>query len=365
MNIYLLYKILVALLYICYNNKNVLRKVWCILVKKATIKDVAKEAGVSISTVSNALNNSPLVNEDTKNRIIQVAEAIKYVPNMNGKMLKARKSMTVGFFSSSVSGHYFYILVDSMFKELRRRGFGLNVVISRDKRVLLSNILSKNFDGIIIFDNERVGEHEVELILQNQIKTVFLDRDMHETDISSVLFDSFKSGYDLTKYLIHLGHKRIYFIEGDEYTYDNLERKRGYVTALREIGAEVKEEYFFKGMFEESYAYNDVISRFRLGNFPIPDAIVAANDYSTIGCIKAFSRLGYRVPEDISVVGFDDIEVARYFTPALTTVRNPIARQGIRAVELLMDMINEEAKGSSEHLAGEIIYRDSAKARIV
>ncbi|BCK00981.1 LacI family DNA-binding transcriptional regulator [Anaerocolumna chitinilytica] len=333
--------------------------------KKATIKDVAKEAGVSISTVSNALNNSPLVSEDTKNRIIQIAENIKYVPNMNGKMLKARKSMTVGVFSSSVSGHYFYILVDSVFKELRRRGFGLNIVINKDKRALLSNVLSKNFDGIIVFDNERVGEHEVELIVQNQIKTVFLDRDLNGADVSSVLFDSYKSGYDLTKYLIHLGHKRIYFIEGEENTYDNLERKRGYTTALKEIGVEIKEEYFFKGMFEESYAYNDVISRFRLGNSQIPDAIVAANDYSAIGCIKAFSRLGYRVPEDISVVGFDDIEVARYFTPTLTTVRNPIARQGIRAVEILMDMMNNDMPGVSEHLAGEIIYRDSAKAKVL
>lgn len=333
--------------------------------KKATIKDVAKEAGVSISTVSNALNNSPLVSEDTKNRIIQIAENIKYVPNMNGKMLKARKSMTVGVFSSSVSGYYFYVLVDSIFKELRRRGFGLNIVISRDKRALLSNVLSKNFDGIIVFDHERVGEHEIELITQNQIKTVFLDRDLHGADISSVVFDSYKSSYDLTKYLIHLGHKRIYFIEGEEYTYDNMERRRGYETALRETGAEVNEDYFFKGMFEESYAYNDVISRFRLGNFPIPDAIVAANDYSAIGCIKAFSRLGYRVPEDISVVGFDDIDVARYFNPSLTTVRNPIARQGIRAVEILMDMVNNDGTGISEHLAGEIVYRDSAKARIL
>lgn len=336
-----------------------------IIVKKATIKDVAKEAGVSISTVSNALNNSPLVSEDTKNRIIKIAESIKYVPDMNGKMLKARKSMTIGLFSSSVSGYYFYVLVDSIFKELRRRGFGLNIVISRDKRMLLSNVLSKNFDGIIVFDNERVGEHEIELLEQNQIKTVFLDRDMNGRDISSVLFDSYRSGYDLTKYLIHLGHKRIYFIEGEEYTYDNLERKRGYLTALKEIGVEAGEEYFFKGMFEESYTYNDVISRFRLGNHPIPDAIVAANDYSAIGCIKAFTRLGYRVPEDISVVGFDDIDVAKYFTPSLTTVRNPIARQGIRSVEILMDMIESDGTGISEHLAGEIIYRDSAKARVM
>lgn len=318
---------------------------------------------MSISTVSNALNNSPLVNEITRNRIIQVAENIKYVPNMNGKMLKARKSMTIGFFSSSVSGHYFYILVDSIFKELRKRGFGLNIVISRDKRVLLSNILSKNFDGTIIFDGERVGEHEVELILQNQIKTVFLDREMQGEDISSVTFDSFKGGYDLTKHLINLGHKRIYYIEGEEYTYDNKERKRGYISALQEIGTQVQEEYFFKGMFEESYAYNEVTSRFRLGNLAIPDAIVAGNDYSAIGCIKAFTRLGYRVPEDISVVGFDDIDVAKYFTPALTTVRNPIARQGIRAVEILMDMINNDGTGITEHLTGELVYRDSARSK--
>ncbi len=334
------------------------------IVKKATIKDVAKEAGVSISTVSNALNDSPLVNEDTKNRILQVAENIKYVPNMNGKMLKGRKSMTVGFFTSSVSGHYFYVLADSVSKELRRRDFGLDIVISKDKRALLSNILSRNFDGIIVFDIDRIGSHELELIIQNQIKTVFIDREIHQRDISSVLFDSFQAGYNLTRYLINLGHKRIYFIEGEEHTYDNLERKKGYVSALQEAGADVREEYFFKGLFEEGYTYNEIISRFRLGSLPIPDAVVAANDYSAIGCIKAFTRLGYRVPEDISVVGFDDIDVAKYFAPPLTTVRNPIARQGVRAVEILLDMMNHNSPGLSEYLPGEIIYRDSARAKI-
>ncbi|MDF2541300.1 MAG: transcriptional regulator, LacI family [Herbinix sp.] len=333
--------------------------------KKATIKDVAKEAGVSISTVSNALNNSPLVSEDTRSKIVSVAERIKYVPNMSGKLLKARKSMTIGFFSSSVSGHYFYILVDSMFKECRRRGYGLNVIISRDKRVLLSNIISKNFDGIVIFDSERVREHEIELIIQHQIKTVFLDREVKSENISSVVFDSYKSGYDITKYLINLGHKRIYYIEGEEFTYDNLGRKDGYLAAMKEIGTKVTNDYFFHGMFEESYAYNEIISKFRLGNIPIPDAIIAANDDSAIGCIKAFNRLGYRVPEDISVVGFDDIEVAQYFTPSLTTVRNPIARQGIRAVEILMDMIDKESMGVTEQLTGEIIYRDSAKVKAI
>lgn len=333
--------------------------------KKATIKDVAREAGVSISTVSNALNDSPLVSEDTRNKIIEVAERIKYVPNMNGKLLKARKSMTIGFFSSSVSGHYFYLLVDSLFKECRKRGYGLNVIISRDKKLLLSNILSKNFDGIIIFDSERVGDHEIDLITQHQIKTVFLDREIKSKDISSVVFDSYKSGYDITKYLINMGHKRIYFIEGEEYTYDNIERKKGYLRVTKEFGIEVTKDYFFKGMFEESYTYNEIISKFRLGNLPVPDAVIAGNDDSAIGCIKAFNRLGYRVPEDISVVGFDDIEVAKYFIPSLTTVRNPIARQGIMAVEILMDMMNTDSSGVSEQLAGELIYRDSARMKAI
>lgn len=332
--------------------------------KKATIKDVAREAGVSISTVSNALNNSPLVNEDTKNKIVAVADQISYVPNLNGKLLKARKSMVIGFFSSSVSGHYFSTLVDSIYKECRRRGYGLNIIISRDKKVLLSNVISKNCDGIIVFDKERVGEHEIGLMQQHQIKTVFLDRVISGQCLSSVAFDSFQSGYHMAKYLINLGHRLIYFIEGEEYAYDNLERIRGFKEAAEENGIEVRDDYFFRGMFEETYAYNEIISKFRLGNVPIPDAIIAGNDDSAIGCIKAFNRLGYRVPEDISVVGFDDIEIARYFTPALTTVRNPIAGQGVRAVEILMDMINNDSCGVSEQLSGEFIYRDSAKPKV-
>lgn len=327
---------------------------------RVTIKEVAKAAGVSISTVSNALNDSQLVHEETKAKILEIADKMNYIPNMNGKMLKAKHSKMLGFFSSSVSGAYFNVLVEAMVRECDRRGYALNVIVTRDTRVIMSNILGGNFDGVFIFEGIRIGDDEIALMTKNKVKTVFLDRVYQNKNMSSIVFDSYKAGYEVTRHLINLGHKCIYYIEGAADVHDSAERKKGYQKALMEMGLEAKDEYVICGMFEEKFTYNTVTSLLMSGTKDRPDAFIAGNDHSAIGCIKALQDNGLRVPEDVSVVGFDDIELAEYIQPSLTTVRNPIARQGIASVEMLLDMITENKEGSVEYLEGILIPRNSS-----
>lgn len=328
--------------------------------RKITIKDVAKEAGVAISTVSNALNNSNLVNDDTKARIIKIAEQMNYIPNMNGKYLKSDKTNTLGFISSSIRGQYFYILLDAMCSECEKFGYVINFINTRDKNVIMNNILGKSFDGIFIYEGERIGQKELDIIEQNHIRTILFDRNYNSKFVSSVIFDSYKAGYEITKYLINLGHKRIFFLEGAPDVYDSNERKRGYMAAMKEHGIKFSEDYVAKGMFEEVFTYNTVTYLLDVQKIDVPDAFIAGNDLSAVGCMKALHDIGYRVPEDVSVVGFDDIEIAQYFTPTLTTIRNPIHRQGIVAVNLMMKMINDGHKGISEQLHGKLIPRNSS-----
>lgn len=330
------------------------------MMKKVTIKDVAKEAGVAISTVSNALNNSELVNEETRSRILDIAERMNYVPNLSGRYLKSKKNYMLGFFTSSIGGEYFITLLESLSQQCDDLGYTLNVLISRDNNVIKSQLLGKQFDGVFIFQGERIKEEELALLENNHIKTVLLDRAYSSSCISSVVFDSYQAGYEVTRHLINLGHKQIAFIEGAADVYDSIERKRGFLDAMEEHQLAVPDYYIMNGYFEELLTYNLISVFTRNRRCPMPDAFIAGNDQSAIGCIKALQNEGYRVPQDVSVVGFDDIRISQYFTPKLSTVKNPISLQGTTAARMLVKMIENNTPGTIEYLHGTMVPRESS-----
>lgn len=330
---------------------------------KVTIKDVAREAGVSISTVSNALNNVDVLTPETKKHVLEVAERLNYVPNLNGKLLKSGKTKLLGFFTTSVAGPYFYTLVESMSRECDRLGYGLSVLVTKDKQVIMNNILGGRVDGVIIFEELKINDHDIAVMAKNKIKAVFLDRVVQNETMGSIIFNSFEGGYEATKYLINLGHRKIAYISGVDTMFDSVERREGYVAALREANLPIDQDYFLQGYFEEEGSYNAVKSFLHMHPDKVPDAFLAGNDLSAIGCIRALKSQGYEVPRDISVVGFDDIDIAPYFSPPLTTVRNQIARQGILVVNHLIRMIQKKEQGTVERLDVELVVRGSSQVK--
>ncbi|MCE3202251.1 LacI family DNA-binding transcriptional regulator [Paenibacillus sonchi] len=331
---------------------------------KITIRDVAREAGVSISTVSNALNDVDVLNPETKLHVLKVAQRLNYVPNLNGKQLKSGKTMMLGFFTTSVAGPYFYKLVEAMSRQCDRLGYGLNVFVTKDKQVVMSNILGRRVDGVIIYEELGIGDKDIQAMNKEKIKAVFLDRVLENENMGSIIFDSFEAGYEATKYLIGLGHKKIAYISGVDTMFDSVQRREGYLAALRQYGLPVSEEYILQGYFEEESTYNVVKSFIRAQPEKLPDAFLAGNDLSAIGCIQALKAHGYEVPDDISVVGFDDIDIAQYYSPPLTTVRNQIARQGILAIDHLVRMIQKQEQGNAQKLKGELIVRGSSHVKL-
>ncbi|MDO3409448.1 LacI family DNA-binding transcriptional regulator [Saccharibacillus sp. CPCC 101409] len=331
---------------------------------KITIRDVAREAGVSISTVSNALNDVDVLNPATKMHVLEVAERLNYIPNLNGKMLKSGKTMMLGFFTTSVAGPYFYKLVETMSRQCERHGYGLNVFVTKDKHVIMSNILGRRVDGVIIYEELKIDEDDIAVMEKDRIKAVFLDREFKGETMGSVIFDSYTAGYEAAKYLIGLGHKRIAYISGVDTMFDSVQRREGYRAALREYGLPPDDDYIIQGYFEEDSTFNAIKAFIRSYGHKLPDAFLAGNDLSAIGCIQALKAHGYEIPTDISVVGFDDIDIAPYFSPPLTTVRNPIARQGILAIDRLVGMIRGEEEGLSQKLPGELIVRGSSHVNI-
>ncbi|OAB46601.1 LacI family DNA-binding transcriptional regulator [Paenibacillus antarcticus] len=331
---------------------------------KITIKDVARAAGVSISTVSNALNDVDVLSPVTKSHVLKVAKQLNYVPNLNGKQLRSGKTKMLGFFTTSVSGPYFYKLVESMSRECDRLGYGLNVFITKDRQVIMSNILGRRVDGAIIYEELRIDEEDISAMQQEKIKAVFLDRVLQNETMGSVIFDSYVASYEATKYLISLGHKKIVYISGVDTMFDSVERKEGYLAALRHYQLPINEDYIIQGYFEEESTYNAVKSFLHLHPDKVPDAFLAGNDLSAIGCIQALKTHGYEVPLDISVMGFDDIDIAQYYTPPLTTVRNQIAKQGIQAINHLVRLIQKKEQGTVHKLTSELVVRGSSHVKI-
>lgn len=331
---------------------------------KITIKDVAREAGVSISTVSNALNDVDVLNPQTKSHVLEVARRLNYVPNLNGKQLKSGTTKMLGFFTTSVSGPYFYKLVEAMSRQCDRLGYGLNVFVTKDKQVVMSNILGRRVDGVIIYEELGIDAQDIAAMKKDKIKAVFLDRVLEDEGMGSIIFDSYESGYEATKYLIGLGHKRIAYISGVDTMFDSVERREGYLAALRQYELPVDEDYFIQGYFEEDSTYSAIKSFVRLHPEKLPDAFLAGNDLSAMGCIQALKSCGYDVPQDVSVVGFDDIDIAPYYSPPLTTIRNQIAKQGMLAIDHLVHMIQEKEQGAMQKLQGELIVRGSSHVKM-
>lgn len=330
-----------------------------IAIHKVTIKDVAKEAGVSISTVSNALNNVDVLKPDTKEHILEVADRLNYIPNLNGKNLKASATKVIGFFITSIAGPYYSVLADSLYTACNDAGYGLIIYITQSEKAAMTNILGQRIDGAIIFD-DWIKEKQIETLKRARIPIVFLDREIQAENMSSVLFDSYAGGKMITEYMIKAGHKKIGYLHGYLHTYDDQERFRGFCDAIHEAGVEFCDYAILEGRFEEAAAYA-VIKEYIQSGKPMVDAFFAANDISAIGCIKALKDSGYHVPSDVSVVGCDDIDLCEFFRPPITTINNPIRRQGMLAVEQLLKTIQGQGKGTVEKLHGRLVIRESCK----
>ncbi len=325
--------------------------------KRVTIKDVAREAGVSITTVSHALSGQGVLKQDTRDRVREIAKKMQYMPDWNGRNLKASETGTVGFFTLSIRGYY-GILVDAMYEECRKNGYEMEVFITDNGDSLLRMLLSRRVDGAVILHSGFQGKQE-KILQDSELPTVFLDREIQTKYVSSVVFDSYQTGRRAAEYLFSLGHRRLMLIKGEE-IFDGIERQRGFEDYLREQGYSLEQEYLLNGRFDRWKAYGEM-NRFLEKKRPLPDAIFAANDDSAFGCMKALMEAGYSVPEDVSVLGCDDIELSQWFVPALSTIYTHITDQGITAVKELIGLMQRDCSGKLHLIKGQLIERSSCR----
>ncbi|MDD6810425.1 MAG: LacI family DNA-binding transcriptional regulator [Lachnospiraceae bacterium] len=329
--------------------------------KRVTIKEVAKAAGVSITTVSHTLSGGGAISQQTREHVMEVVERMHYVADFKGQNLKAKSTKVIGLFVKSLRGSYYGDLAQAIYEEGSNAGYGLNVFIASQSDKIMVDIMNGRIDGAIVLNDGITGKEE-ELLREHEIPVVFLDRESADYHMSSVIFDSFEDGRLAGEYLLNLGYKRFAHIYGEKNNYDSIERLRGFRYALEQAGVTIPEEYILQGDFDKETARCSVEAFIEESKYPMPEAVFASNDLSAFGCIEGLQAKGYRVPEDVSVIGCDDIELCEWYIPKLTTIHNSFSEQGRKAMQMLLTMIEGNGKGEIVKLSGRIVIRESCKA---
>ncbi|SNS10540.1 transcriptional regulator, LacI family [Anaerovirgula multivorans] len=309
-----------------------------------TIKDVAKMAGVSTSTVSRALSGNIPVNDDTKKRVFDAVKQLNYKPNFLAKGLKEGRSSAIGLIIPDIRNPIFPALARGVEDTARNSGF--NVIFCNSDENIENEIESVNMlknrlvDGFI-FATASVDCQHIHQLRDENIPVVLMVRNIEEL-FDAVVTNNFEASYHAVKYLIDRGLKKIAIINGRLNLSLYRERYAGYKKALEDHGIDFSQEICFNCSTADANCYNIVKNYF--ATHRDIEGVFATNDLRAIEAIRAIKDAGLRVPADVSVVGFDDIQISSLLDPQLTTVAQPLYEMGKLAVEKLIKIIDEKGK---------------------
>ena len=357
--------------YLYYCRDNIIDNVKLIegkIYSMSTIYEIAKIAGVSPTTVSKVINNYPDVSNKTRAKIQKILNEEKFLPNAQAQFLSTKKTWTLGivYFENLGVGlnHAFFSGVIEAFKnQADKHGYSLLFGSKNDRLkndTFLEYFKYRFVDGIAIICTDPYDKETLELI-ESDFPIVVID--MINKNTSTVTSDNLEGCYLAIKHLYDLGHRRIAHITGANKldNWPSIIRRKGYEKAMKKFNLEILDGYIADGVnFDVSGGYSAMKGLLKLKE--VPTAVFASADKIAIGAIDALKKEGLSVPEDISIIGYDDIELARYITPKLTTIRQDRKEIGKTAVDLLVKQINEKAKLKiNKIIPVQLIERDSCK----
>ncbi len=332
--------------------------------KRVTIKDVAAKARVTHPTVSRALSDSPRVSEATKKRIRKIAAQLGYRPNLIARSLVRKQSRVVAVITPDLNPHVQPIL-RGVADACRRSNYAL-MLLSTDywtEEGLSYMWVLDNWrvDGIIIYNvlYQRAAARDLQRLQCERVPSVFINKYLHDRKTNNVSVDNFDAVLRAMTHLHDLGHRRIGIMNGQAMSVDGVERFDGFRKALTKLGLPLEKHFVGCGNYSEEQAFEEMTRILCLR--PRPTAMFCANDLMAMGVIRAAQKKGLKVPRDLAVVGFDDIESGQYFSPSLTTLRPPLRETGERAVALLMSLL-ENPRRAPEQIAmkAKLIVRQSS-----
>lgn len=311
----------------------------------ATIKDVAKLAGVSTTTVSHVINKTRFVAEDTTKAVWDAIQLLNYSPSAVARSLKVNTTKSIGMIITTSEAPFFAEIVLAVEEYCYRQGYSLFLCNTQNNPEKIQNhldmLIKKRVDGVLVMCTEYT-ENSLMLFNGTNIPMVIMDWGRHDEKSDRILDNSFEGGYLATKHLIDNGHKEIGVIAGNLEKTTARDRFNGFLEAMKEANLPVRQEWITEGDFEPEDGYECMNNLFRLEK--LPTAIFCFNDVMALGAISAITERGLSVPNDISIIGYDNIHSSRFYAPPLTTIHQSKSRLGTQALNLLLERIKKEEK---------------------
>jgi LacI family transcriptional regulator len=329
--------------------------------RKITILDVAAASGVSYGTVSRVINNDVHVKAETRLRVLQAMEELGYTVNRQARSLAGGRSNIIGVRVPSIGTGYIGEIMRGIDAELNKCGYDLMLFttnrVEANEAEYVVNIANSMVDGLLLITPRPPADY-LGTLMGHNFPFVLIDTHDNDQDYPAVGSTNWQGAYQATDFLFAKGHTRIGFIAGRMDLDASVERLEGYKAALRMHHIPFNPDLVFPGMYDQVDGYTGAQQLFELSQ--PPTAIFASNDVMAMGVMDAVRACGLRIPEDISVIGFDDIPQAALVRPALTTVRQPLEQMGRVATQSLLDMLKDRSKKITRiELPTQLVIRDS------
>jgi DNA-binding LacI/PurR family transcriptional regulator len=338
-----------------------------------TLAHIAAAAGVTSMTVSRVINQSGYVHAATRERVLQVAREMNYRRNGLARGLKRQRTDTIGLVLGDIANPFAAELSRGVREVLEKQGYTVFICISehsaKEDVQAFDSLADHRVDGVIVATRaSKLGNERLAELIDGGIPVTLIGRDFRHSHVDLVSADNLKGGYEATRHLISLGHKRIGFIGVSLTKSVGLKRFQGYLEAMSEHGLTVNEKLIvgnqdgndqMPGYSTEEMGYDGMNRLLKLRSRPT--AIFARNDFTAVGALNAIKQAGLRVPQDIAVVGYDDIPLAAHTSPPLTTVRQPAREQGRVAAEFLLQRIQDrhDRPRAERIFESELVIRES------
>ncbi|OOE78646.1 transcriptional repressor PurR [Salinivibrio sp. PR6] len=331
----------------------------------ATMKDIAKRAGVSTSTVSHVINNTRYVSEAIAEKVNQAAKELNYyAPSALARSLKVNRTKTFGMLVTTSTNPFFGEVVKGVERSCYHNGYSLILCNTEGDaermRASIDTLLQKRVDGLILMCSTLEGERIEGFDRYPDIPVVVMDWGPIDFACDKIQDNSYQGGYLATQHLIDCGHRQIGCISGPLLKQQAQRRFQGFKDALRDAGLTENADWMVEADFECEGGYQGMQAIAASG--ALPSAIFAGNDMMAMGAINAANALGIRVPEDLSIMGYDDIHLAKFVSPSLTTIHQPKYRLGQAAVETLLHKLDDpQSDSQTVQLEPTLVVRESVK----
>lgn len=332
-----------------------------------TLEDIAKKAGVSRSTVSRVVNDQPYVSDKVRTRVKEVIKATGYHPNASARSLASRRTSMIGLvlphsFRAFFTDPFFPHLLQGIAQGCNQYDQTLSlflVATEEDEEKIFSRVSQSGMlDGVILQAGHH-GDPMAGRLANANIPLVFAGRPF-QSNVSYIDIENVEGAYNAVAHLIRLGYKRIATITGPAHSTAGIDRKKGYLNALNDRDRDIDEALIVEGDFSERGGYHAMQTLLP----EKPDAVFAASDIMAVGAMRATQEAGLAIPDDVAFVGFDDLPLPISPEPPLTTIRQPVYRFGVTAVETLIDLINNGTEPPRRIIMStELIVRESCGAR--